>query len=341
MATNLEQQEDLRQLLLTECEQCRIHCNQQPRNDKLFAHWGAMLLQLAVITEELPVKHEFLKESREKLQRAIDINPNSATPDGQLSLFQLANAFYMTYIFESDDSQAEKYLQKCSQLCQKGRKKDPKNTAILKQIKEAPQQREECLKTAKRFEGKSKEERQEELAKLGKEKCDAFEEQLQTNGEDASFLRTYGSQLLELSILTEHEDAVGARGYVRKAMTLLKKSSEIAKDQQCLTMLSLATNAVAMVEEDPSTAHALLLQGRRAFSDAIALEQNAEQLARMLMQLRDMYATNYTWREHHPTAALRMPIDVVPPQLAALPPSESTPPQLVASSPPPPPQPQP
>lgn len=86
---NMQEQEEIRKMLLTECEQCRVHSDQQPRNDKLIAHWGAMLLQLAVITEDVPGKHELLKDSRAKLQRAIDINPNSITPDGQLCLFHV------------------------------------------------------------------------------------------------------------------------------------------------------------------------------------------------------------------------------------------------------------
>ena len=88
--SNVEQQEDLREIILSECEQCRIHVEQRPRHDKLIAHWGAMLLQLAVITDDIKAKQALLTDAREKLQRAIDINPNCTTPDGQLCLFQVS-----------------------------------------------------------------------------------------------------------------------------------------------------------------------------------------------------------------------------------------------------------
>jgi hypothetical protein len=84
-----QQQQEWRAVLSQECEQCRVLCQQQPRNAKLFGHYGAMLLQLAVITDEAPAQQELLRESREKLQRALDIDTDCIVPDGQLCQFHV------------------------------------------------------------------------------------------------------------------------------------------------------------------------------------------------------------------------------------------------------------
>ena len=59
----------------------------------------------------MPKKKEYLRDCREKLNKAIKINPDAVTPDGELAVFQLVNAFYMTFIFEESDAVAEQLLE--------------------------------------------------------------------------------------------------------------------------------------------------------------------------------------------------------------------------------------
>ena len=51
------------------------------------------MMQLALMTDDVPKKKELLRDCREKLNKAIKVNADSVTPDGQLAIFQLANAF--------------------------------------------------------------------------------------------------------------------------------------------------------------------------------------------------------------------------------------------------------
>lgn len=46
-----------------------------------------------MMTDDVPKKKEYLRDSREKLNKACKVNADSVTPDGQLSVFQLVNAF--------------------------------------------------------------------------------------------------------------------------------------------------------------------------------------------------------------------------------------------------------
>jgi hypothetical protein len=57
------------------------------------AAWGAGLLQLALMTDDIPRKKDLLRDCREKFNKAIKLNSDAITPDGQLAIFQLVNAF--------------------------------------------------------------------------------------------------------------------------------------------------------------------------------------------------------------------------------------------------------
>ena len=57
------------------------------------AAWGAGLLQLAIMTDDVPRKKELLRDCRAKFNLAIKVNSDAITPDGQLAIFQLVHAF--------------------------------------------------------------------------------------------------------------------------------------------------------------------------------------------------------------------------------------------------------
>jgi len=43
--------------------------------------------------DDVPKKKEYLRDSREKLNKAIKVNADAVTPDGERTIFQLVNAF--------------------------------------------------------------------------------------------------------------------------------------------------------------------------------------------------------------------------------------------------------
>ena len=86
-------QEKFIEMIHAQNEQCAMAVEQRPRNDQALAVWGAGLLQLAMMEDEVPKKKELLRDCREKLNKAIKVNPDAASPDGQLAIFQLVNAF--------------------------------------------------------------------------------------------------------------------------------------------------------------------------------------------------------------------------------------------------------
>ena len=86
-------QEKFIEMIHAQNEQCAMAVEQRPRNDQALAVWGAGLLQLAMMEDEVPKKKELLRDCREKLNKAIKVNSDAASPDGQLAIFQLVNAF--------------------------------------------------------------------------------------------------------------------------------------------------------------------------------------------------------------------------------------------------------
>ena len=56
-------------------------------------------------------KKKYLKEAIEKLERALQLNQDSRTHEGELAVFSLGNALYFEFFLEKNDSKAEKSLE--------------------------------------------------------------------------------------------------------------------------------------------------------------------------------------------------------------------------------------
>jgi hypothetical protein len=54
---------------------------------------------------------KYLTEEIEKLERALELNQDSRTHDGELAVFSLGNALYFEFFLEKNDSKAEKSLE--------------------------------------------------------------------------------------------------------------------------------------------------------------------------------------------------------------------------------------
>ncbi len=56
-------------------------------------------------------KKKYLTEAIEKLERALELNQDSRTHEGELAVFSLGNALYFEFFLEKNDSKAEKSLE--------------------------------------------------------------------------------------------------------------------------------------------------------------------------------------------------------------------------------------
>lgn len=55
-------------------------------------------------------KKKYLKQAIEKLERAMELNLDSRTHEGELAIFSLGNALYFQFFLEKDDGKAEASL---------------------------------------------------------------------------------------------------------------------------------------------------------------------------------------------------------------------------------------
>ncbi len=137
-----------------------------PNDDEAYASWGSILVHLSIMSEDQQVKLSYLQQSYDKLEKAVSINEDSKTYEGELALFCLGNAFYFNFFLEKNDEIAEKFLKKARVKFEAAVKKDKKNqmyTAMVDQLSTAHEQRRMTLEQLKRMEGKSEAEKHEEL----------------------------------------------------------------------------------------------------------------------------------------------------------------------------------
>eukprot|EP00802_Teleaulax_amphioxeia_P009283 Tamp_09299.p1 GENE.Tamp_09299~~Tamp_09299.p1 ORF type:complete len:433 (-),score=127.97 Tamp_09299:898-2196(-) len=338
-------QEEFVAMIHAQNEQCAMAVEQRAGNHQALAAWGAGLLQLAIMTDDVPRKKELLRDCRAKFNLAIKVNSDAITPDGQLAIFQLVHAFYMTFIFEESDEVAEQLLEKCKQHLKKGLKKDPTKNDLLEQMKGAWEQRAEILSAAQRFAGKSQEEQQAEYVKMMHEHVEKAEaNSVSLSDSDPTALRALGVALVDLSLIKEQtQDLAGARECVGRAVDTLKKSvalcaakegeTEAAKAERVVLeketrgLLALALNAKAMGEDVAQEAFNLMQAAREQFHAAIEAETDVPTARQMLLQLRDMYLAQEHWETYHTenAAEMRALAEPLPEWLASLPKSPDLP----------------
>jgi hypothetical protein len=129
--------------------------------------------QLAHLSSDYDQKQEYLKASRDKLSRAVDINPKATSPDklpailevnhlhrvapyvqflgSHSRVIQLGNTFFMTYLVEEDDSVASKFMEKAESAYKKGVKLNAATAqALLAQLPTAAERRKEAQSTLQR-----------------------------------------------------------------------------------------------------------------------------------------------------------------------------------------------
>uniref|UniRef100_A0A7S0HAD5 Uncharacterized protein n=1 Tax=Hanusia phi TaxID=3032 RepID=A0A7S0HAD5_9CRYP len=272
-------------------------------------------------------KKEMLRESRDKLNKAIKINPDAITANGDYAIFQLGSIFYINFLYEEDDKQAEQYFEKCKLCFSKGAKRYP-HIGPISTPDNAYEERAHIQATAKRMQGKTQQEQLQEYVQMVQEEHARCEQKLKENPEDTNLLMANARSMLELS----QYDLMNSRLLVEKATTQLRKCLQLERSCEVLTMLSLALNSRGLGQPFAEGARADLVEARECFTEAITLEQDPVMQRQMLLQLRDMYGFYAMWKERCPEQADQLVVDQVPDWLADLPDSIVSPNMSEASA---------
>mmetsp|Transcript_29234 Transcript_29234/g.45795 ORF Transcript_29234/g.45795 Transcript_29234/m.45795 type:complete len:139 (-) Transcript_29234:566-982(-) len=127
MQASQEQVAEMMMHMQNQCKFFEASVNYNPRDDTSYAAWGSMLMHLSMINENQEIKKDFLKQSIEKLEKAIEINQNSKTHEGELAYFALGNALYFAFFLEKNDALAEEHLTKAKAKFSEALTKEPDN----------------------------------------------------------------------------------------------------------------------------------------------------------------------------------------------------------------------
>ena len=79
-------------------------------------------------------KKKYLKQAIEKLERALELNADSRTHEGELAVFSLGNALYFEFFLEKDDTKAATSLSAAKKKFEESIKKEPNNSSFRQMI---------------------------------------------------------------------------------------------------------------------------------------------------------------------------------------------------------------
>ncbi|EKX51343.1 hypothetical protein GUITHDRAFT_134813 [Guillardia theta CCMP2712] len=309
-----EGEEEYINVLKSKVDYCKAAHKRDPDNDSALVEWGCTLTYLAMAEGDIKRKKEMLRESRDKLNKAMKINPDAMTSNGDYAIFQLGSVFYINFLYEEDDKQAEQYFSKCKLCFSKGAKRYP-HIGVIATPENAYEERANVQETAKRMQGKTQEEQLQEYVQMVQEQHAALELKLKKSPEDPNLLKSYARSLLELS----QYDVGNSTQLVEQAITRLRNCLEIERSTEALTILSLALQSRAVVQGDAGKSRMDFVEARELFTEAITLEYDTVVQRQMLLQLRDMYNVPLLWKERFAEHADKMVIDPLPDWLADLP----------------------
>lgn len=192
----------------------RRRSEHNPRDDASFANWGSMLMHLSMVSEDQDTKKAYLKESIDKLERAIALNDNSKTLEGELAVFNLGNAMYFAFFLEKNDTIAEAHLRNAKTKFGIAMAKEPGNPMhkqMMEQLETAHDQRRAAHEQLARLEGKNEEEKRVEILNLQKQMLESVVEshkkQLSATPQDASLMVELAKSQFELAMLCNRKEA--------------------------------------------------------------------------------------------------------------------------------------
>ena len=213
-----------------------------PRDDTSFASWGSMLMRLSMVCEQqvFPLhrlhlsvrlcvfwlhcslmtawrqdeKKKYLKEGIEKLERALELNQDSRTHEGELAVFELGNALYFEFFLEKDDKKAEVSLKAAKLKFEEAARKEPNNKSfeeMLKQLGSAHEQRKAAHDHLARLEGKSEEEKKSEIRSMQTQMLlsvvDGHRKAVEADPNGSMAHSELAKSLFELAMLQTREEA--------------------------------------------------------------------------------------------------------------------------------------
>ena len=83
-------EEEYINVLKSKVDYCKAAHKRDPDNDSALVEWGCTLTYLAMAEGDIKRKKEMLRESRDKLNKAMKINPDAMTSNGDYAIFQVS-----------------------------------------------------------------------------------------------------------------------------------------------------------------------------------------------------------------------------------------------------------
>lgn len=286
-----------------QCEFFAASVNYNEKDDTSYASWGSMLMHLSMVHEQQDEKKKYLKQAIEKLQRALEINPDSHTHEGELAVFSLGNAYYFEFFLEKNDSKAEASLKKAKVQFEDSMKREPGNLAyrqMLEQLDSAHEQRKAAHEHLDRLEGKSEEERKIEIRAMQTQMLvsvvDSNRKAVEADPTNAAALSELAKSLFELSMLQMRDEA---RATLKEGLDACQKSIAINPSESAVTWVrGVLQQAYSMVVPDASLAATLKADAQADFSKVLNAEKDSKKRDTLVKEKELLSGTMDAWMQN-------------------------------------------
>eukprot|EP00285_Hemiselmis_virescens_P015324 CAMPEP_0173388816 /NCGR_PEP_ID=MMETSP1356-20130122/11035_1 /TAXON_ID=77927 ORGANISM="Hemiselmis virescens, Strain PCC157" /NCGR_SAMPLE_ID=MMETSP1356 /ASSEMBLY_ACC=CAM_ASM_000847 /LENGTH=360 /DNA_ID=CAMNT_0014345807 /DNA_START=53 /DNA_END=1135 /DNA_ORIENTATION=+ len=286
----------------SQCQYFRAATESNPKDDVSYANWGSMLMHLSMVSEDQTTKKKYLKEAIERLERAISLNPNSKTHEGELAYFNLGNAMYFNFFLEKDDATAESHLTKAKEKFAVAMAKEPGNpmhTQMIEQLQTAHEQRRAAHEQLARLEGKTDEEKKVEILNLQRQMLesvvDSHRKAVESNPTNAANKIELSKACFELAMLCGRNDAKKLFGEAISSVEAALQQSPL--DTSAPWLHAILTQAQSYAETDKTKSRELMAKAKSEFDSVLRKEIDVTK-REQLNKEKDIFNTSMqNWKE--------------------------------------------
>ena len=248
-------------------------------------------------------KKKYLKEAIEKLQRALELNQDSRTHEGELAVFSLGNALYFEFFLEKDAKKAEVSLKAAKAKFEESMRKDPNNVSyqqMFEQLDSAHEQRKQAHEHLARLEGKSEDEKQLEIRSMQTQMLDSVvhgnRKAVESDPNNAVALSELAKSLFELSMLQMRDEATGS---LQEALDVCQKSILInSKESAVIWVRGVLQQAYSMLTQDATEEARLKAKAKDDFDKVMNMETDTAKRDALKKEKELLDGTMKAWMEN-------------------------------------------
>mmetsp|Transcript_38962 Transcript_38962/g.57272 ORF Transcript_38962/g.57272 Transcript_38962/m.57272 type:complete len:374 (+) Transcript_38962:93-1214(+) len=299
-------QEQITEMLMSMHKQCEFFAHSvqyNPRDDTSFASWGSMLMHLSMVCEQQDEKKKYLKQAVEKLERALELNQESRTHEGELAVFSLGNALYFEFFLEKNDTKAETSLKAAKLKFEESMKREPSNVSygqMLEQLDSAREQRKAAHEHLARLEGKTEEEKKIEIRTMQTQMLisvvDGNRKAVESDPTDPVPLSELAKSLFELSMLQMRDEA---RITLKEALDVCQKSISINSTESAVIWVrGVLRQAYGMVTSDTDEASKMKAEAKIDFEKVMNLETDSQKRDALKKEKELLEGTMMAWMDN-------------------------------------------